>query len=106
MLRLMVRCIRILILEKADCKDWESSARLEYLHEKHFAYYRELLITNKLAEHCEQYDTKGYELFEKLQQQYIDKHPLPDDDFMETVRIRTQARNWAEEVVLQVNTIY
>ncbi|MEG2164629.1 MAG: TnpV protein, partial [Bacteroidales bacterium] len=75
-------------------------ARLEYLHEKHFSYYRELLITNRLAEHCEQYDTKGYELLEKLQQQYIEKHPLPDDDFMETVRIRTQARAWMKEIVL------
>lgn len=67
-------------------------ARLEYLHSKCFGYYRELLITEKLAEHCEEYDKRGYELSEKLQETYIENHPLPDVDFMETVRIRTQAR--------------
>lgn len=75
-------------------------ARLEYLYNNNFGYYRELLITSKLAEHCEQVDEEGYELSEKLQRQYIDMHPLPDDDFVETVRIRTQARDWAEEVVI------
>lgn len=74
--------------------------RLEHLHQNNFVYYRELLITSKLAEHCEQADAEGYKLSEKLQQQYIEKHLLPDDDFMETVRIRTQARAWAEEVVI------
>lgn len=76
-------------------------ARLEYLHRECFGYYRELLICGKLAVHCEEYDTRGYELSEKLQKEYIEKHPLPDDDFMETVWIRTQARDWAEEVTIQ-----
>lgn len=80
-------------------------ARWEYLYSQCFGYYRELLITGKLAEHCEGYDTRGYELSEKLQKEYIEKHPLPDDDFMETVRIRTQARDWAVEVVIN-QTIY
>ncbi len=74
-------------------------ARLEYLHSECFGHYREMLIMGKLPEHCEEYDKRGYELSEKLQAEYIEKHPLPDDDFMETVRIRTQARDWAEEVV-------
>lgn len=34
-------------------------ARLEYLHSECFGYYRELLITGKLAEHCEGYDMRG-----------------------------------------------
>lgn len=75
------------------------NARLEYLYSQCFGYYRELLITGKLAEHCEEYDKRGYELSEKLQEKYIGTHPLPDD-FMETVWIRTQARDWAEEVVI------
>lgn len=75
-------------------------ARLEHLHNNNFVYYRELLIASKLAEHCEQVDAEGYALSEKLQQQYIAKHPLPDDDFVETVGIRTPARAWAEEVVI------
>lgn len=78
-------------------------ARLEYLHSECFGYYRELMISGKLAEHCERYDTRGYELSEKLQKKYIERHPLPADDFMETVRIRTQARDWAEEVVKSYN---
>lgn len=76
-------------------------ARLEYLHSKCFGYYRELMISGKLAKHCEEYDTRGYELSDKLQERYIEKYPLADDDFMEAVRIRTQARDWAEEVVLR-----
>jgi len=75
-------------------------ARLEYLHSECFGYYRELLIMGELAEHCEQYDERGYELSERLQERYMERHPLPEDDFMETVRIRTQARNWAEEIVI------
>lgn len=75
-------------------------ARLAYINEKHFEYYRELLFTGKLAEHCEDFDNSGYEQSEKLQQKYLEKHLLPDDDFMETVRIRTQARDWADEVIL------
>ena len=46
-------------------------ARLAILHEKHFGYYRELLLTGKLADHCEDYDNRGYELSEKLQQEYL-----------------------------------
>lgn len=84
---------------RLKCLGRFGKARLEYLHSKHFEYYRELLIMGKLAEHCEGYDEKGYALLEQLQQTYIAKHPLPDDDFMETVRIRTQARDWAEEVI-------
>lgn len=78
-------------------------ARLEYLHKKCFEYYRKLLITGKLAEHCEEYDMRGYELAERLQEEYIEKHPLPDDDFMKTVRIRTKARDLEEEVVISYN---
>ena len=75
-------------------------ARLACLHEKHLEYYRELFFTGKLAEQCEDYDNRCYELSEKLQQEYLKKNILPDDDFMETVRIRTQARDWADEIVL------
>lgn len=85
---------------RLQCLGRFGKARLEYLHSNHFEYYRELLITGKLAEHCEVYDEKGYELSEKLQQQYIESHPLLYDDFMETVRIRTQVRDWAEEVIV------
>lgn len=75
-------------------------ARLEYLHSECFGYYRELLIMGKLVAHCEGYDKRGYELSERLQQEYIEGHPLPEDDFIGTVRIRTQARDWAEEVII------
>ena len=76
-------------------------ARLAILHEKHFGYYRELLLTGKLADHCEDYDNRGYELSEKLQQEYLGKNDIPVDDTMERVRIFTQARDWAEEIVLK-----
>ena len=76
-------------------------ARLEYIHEKHFEYYRELLFTGKLADHCEDYDNRGYKLSEKLQQEYLSKQDIPLDDTMERIKIFTQARDWAEEVVIQ-----
>lgn len=74
--------------------------RLIYLHEQKPEMYRELLLTGKLAEHCQEYDERGYELSEKLQGAYIEKYPLPNVDFMETVRIRTQAMEWAEEILI------
>ena len=43
---------------------------------------------------------KDNELSEKMQQQYIEAHPLPVDDFLETVRIRTQTRDIADDIVL------
>ena len=47
-----------------------------------------------------EYDEKGYELSKELQQQHLEKHPLPHDNFMETVRIITQARDIVDEIVL------
>lgn len=76
-------------------------ARLEYLHSQCFVYYRELLITGKLVAHCEKHDKRGHELAERLHEEYIERHPFPDDDFIEIVRRREQARDWAEEVIIQ-----
>ena len=75
-------------------------ARLACLHEKHFEYYRELLFTGKLVEHCEDFDNRGYGLSEKLQQEYLSKQDIPLDDTMERIKIFTQARDWADEIVL------
>ena len=76
------------------------TAKLEYLHSEKFEYYRELLLLGKLAEHCEEVDERGYEQSEKLQQHYLSKYDLSAIGFEETYALRTQAKQWAEEIMI------
>lgn len=73
--------------------------RLEYLHAQKSELYRELLYTAKLAEHCEQIEAVAFKMSEQIQDDYISKHPLPDDDFWMCVSIRMMAQLVADEVV-------
>lgn len=79
--------------------------RLEYIHAKMPALYRELLLTGQLVEHCEQIEARAFKLSEQIQEEYIAKHPLPEEDFWMRVSIRVMAQMVADEVVLH-NMIY
>ncbi len=76
-------------------------ARLEYLHSAKFEMYREMLLTGKLAEHCENIEVKGDEMYEKLFQKYLkDNPPLDGEDFFARLAVFEQADKWANEVVM------
>ncbi len=75
-------------------------ARLEYLHSEQFGTYRLMLLDGTLTNHCEEADERGYEQSEKLQQHYMSKYDLSALDFQETYALRTQAKQWADEIVL------
>ena len=75
-------------------------AKLEYLHSEKFETYRMMLLDGTLADHCEQVDERGYEQSEKLQQHYLSKYNLSVLGFEETYALCTQAKLWADEIVL------
>lgn len=73
--------------------------RLEYLHTQKPEMYRELLLTGKLAEYCEKIEAMAFEVSEQIQEDYIFKHPLPEENFWMRVSIRMMAQMVADEVV-------
>lgn len=75
-------------------------ARLCYLHEKKFEYYRRLFFTGKLFDYLEKLDKKAAKRCEELQQAYLSKYNLAAMDFQESWQMHTQARLWAEEIVM------
>lgn len=75
------------------------NARLNYLHSEKFEFYRELLFTGKLAEHCEQIDEIGNSLHEKMFQYYLGREEIPLDDFYERVAIFNAASRYSDEIV-------
>lgn len=76
-------------------------ARLQYLHKNHFEYYKELFYEGKLAEHCEEVAEIAFQKSEKIQEQCIERHPLPDDDLFGRVAIRTMAQMVGDEVAME-----
>ena len=78
-----------------------AKARLEYLHSKKFDRYRELLLTGKLAQHCEVFETCADDMYEQLFQKYLAENlPTNDDNFVDRLAVFEQANKWAEEIVL------
>lgn len=75
-------------------------ARLEYLHSEKLELYKELLITGKLAKHCEEIENRADVLHEKLFQTYLNNNPVGDDDFHERVAVFNGADIYANEIVL------
>ena len=76
-------------------------ARREYLHSQKFDLYRELLLTGKLAEHCENIEKQADEMYEKLFQKYLTDNEVPSgDDFFARSAMFEQADRWAREIVL------
>lgn len=77
-------------------------ARLNYLHSEKFDMYRELLLTGKLAEHCENIEVQADELYENLFQKYLKDNPPPSgEDFFKRVAVFEQADSWAREIALK-----
>ncbi|MEG2213450.1 MAG: TnpV protein [Clostridiales bacterium] len=74
--------------------------RLRYLHEHKCEMYHELLFTGKLAEHCKAIDTAAFEQSEQIQANWLKAHPMPLEDTLERIRLRTQAQAIADEIVL------
>lgn len=75
-------------------------ARLHYLHKQKFEYYKELFYSGKLAEHCEKISEQAFQKSEQVQEQYIERHPLPEEDFFERVAIRTMAQMIGDEIAM------
>lgn len=73
--------------------------RLIYLHEQKPEVYRELLFTGKLAEHCTVMDKTAFELAERIHANYLETHPMPENDTMERIRLSEQAQEIADEIV-------
>ena len=74
--------------------------RLRYLHEHKPEMYRELLLTGKLAEHCDIVDKNAFELSERIRTNYLEVHTMPDEDTMERIKLSTIAQAIADEIVL------
>lgn len=74
--------------------------RLRYLHEHKFGMYRELFLTGKLAEYCKQIDKTAFDRSDRIQADWLKAHPMPLEDTMERIRLRTQAQVIADEIVL------
>ncbi|MDD2972298.1 MAG: TnpV protein [Lachnospiraceae bacterium] len=73
--------------------------RLRYLYEHKREMYRTLLLTGKLALHCKAVDIAAFEQSEQIQAAWLDTHPMPLEDTLERVRLRTQAQMIADEIV-------
>lgn len=73
--------------------------RLSYLHEQRPQMYQELLLTGKLAEHCSAIDKAAFEMSEQVRTDYLKKHPMPEDDILERIRISTQAQMISDEII-------
>lgn len=73
--------------------------RLRYLHEHKWSQYRELFLTGKLARHCNAVDKAAFEQSEQIQAAWLENHPMPLDDTLERIRLRTQAQMIADEIV-------
>jgi hypothetical protein len=75
--------------------------RLAYLKAEKTAMLFELTGSGKLQAHLHGIDEQAGEMLFKIEDEYIERHPLPSgDDFMAVVRARNTARSVAEEFVL------
>ena len=76
-------------------------ARLHYLHKENFEYYKELFYSDKLAEHCEEVAERAFQKSEQVQKKYMERHPLPDEDFLGRLAIRTVAQMVGDESAME-----
>ncbi len=75
--------------------------RLKYLKEHKTSMYREMLINGVLMEHCHRLNDEANEMAILIEEQYLNKHPIPEDcGFMDRVGYYNIARSVAEEIVL------
>lgn len=73
--------------------------RLRYLCEVKLELYRKLLLTGKLDQHCKKVDIAAFEHSQRIQAAWLETHPMPPDDTLERIRLRTQAQMIADEIV-------
>lgn len=76
--------------------------RYKYLKENKPYLFSMLLSEGELMKYVIEIETQAYERFERIQQEYLREHLLTDDgNFVESYRIRQEACDVAEEVVLR-----
>ncbi|WP_202711083.1 TnpV protein [Sporosalibacterium faouarense] len=76
--------------------------RYKYLKENKPYLFSRLLLEGELMKHVIEIEKQAYERFERIQQEYLREHPLPaDGNFVESYKIRQEAHDVAEEVVLE-----
>ena len=53
----------------------------------------------KLAQHCKAIDQTAFEQSEQIQAAWLKTNPMPIEDALERIRLRTQAQMIADEIV-------
>lgn len=77
--------------------------RLNYLKEHRTELYAEMLVRETLYKHIEDIQREALDMTEKLEKQYIERNPLPNNSrFLENYRIRQEARDYADEIVKNI----
>jgi hypothetical protein len=74
--------------------------QLNYLHEQKPEVYRELLLTGKLAEHITTIDRTAYEMVERIRANYLENHPMPEEDTIGRIYISIQAQIVSDEFIV------
>lgn len=76
--------------------------RYKYLKENKPNLFSMLLSEGELMKHVIEIEKQAYERFERIQKEYLRRYPLPvDGNFMECYRIRQEAGDIANELVLK-----
>lgn len=70
--------------------------RPRYLQKHKREMYCELLLTDKLEQHCKAVDKAA---FEQIQAAWLETHPMPLEDTLERVQLRTQEQMIADEII-------
>jgi len=74
---------------------------MRHLHETNPQKFSLLKMTGRLMTEMYRIDEEATEMLYKIEDEYIKKHPLPNDnDFFAVVRARNTARSIAEKFVL------
>ncbi|WP_432402181.1 TnpV protein [Wukongibacter sp. M2B1] len=74
----------------------------KYLKENKTYLFSWLFLEGELMKHVIEIEKQAYERFERIQQEYLREYSVPaDGNFMESYRIRQEACDVAEEVVLR-----
>jgi len=58
-------------------------------------------VVDKLAQHCKTIDIAAFEQSEQIQAAWLETHPMPLEDTLERVRLRTQAQMIGDEMILR-----
>ena len=76
--------------------------RYKYFKENKPYLFSRLLLEGELMKHVIEIEKQAYERFEMIQKEYLKQHPLPiDGNFVERYKIRQEARDIANEIVLK-----